>query len=149
MQENRIGNKVEITHENHSKYVEELIKLVRSGNEPDVPIDAFIEKIMKKKEYKVLCNAIFLFINNRPATKPAGPAPEAEPEAVTADIVSAETMKDGVNNPEPLLAMLNKVKNETSIQIPYKNKMVLDYYFKSYDLYKVYLSFYIINYQYI
>ena len=88
MQENIIGDMVEITHEKHSKYVEALIRLVQGGDEPDVPMNEFIEKIMKnKKEYKLLCNAIFLFINNRPATKQAPSRPEAEapPEAPSED----------------------------------------------------------------
>ena len=78
------------------------------------------------------------------SAKDSTPAPVAP-----APVSGSDTGPLGFN----IINHLNEIKKKKSIIIPYKNKIVLEKYFtpprEQYDLYKLYISFYIINYQYI
>ena len=180
MRETIIGDNVEITHERHSGYVDEIASMMRNRqvSELAIPMNEFIEQIIissYKDEYKRLCNAVLVFISEDtvkheaiqegglfiPTTAVATAASDAAKVTATA----ATEATTGPVAPAPLsgsdtgplgfniINHLNEIKKKKSIIIPYKNKIVLEKYFtpprEQYDLYKLYISFYIINYQYI
>jgi len=178
MRETIIGDNVEITHERHSGYVDEIASMMRNRqvSELAIPMNEFIEQIIissYKDEYKRLCNAVLVFISEdtvkheaieeggsfmhtagagTAASDEAGAKVEAAGAAATvapAPVSGSDTGPLGFN----IINHLNEIKKKKSIIIPYKNKIVLEKYFtpprEQYDLYKLYISFYIINYQYI
>ena len=68
MRETIIGDNVEITHERHSGYVDEIASMMRNSqvSELAIPMNEFIEQIIissYKDEYKRLCNAVLVFIS--------------------------------------------------------------------------------------
>ena len=76
------------------------------------------------------------------AETPAAEAPAAEAPAAEAPAPTTEYYKDKI------IETLEKLKSKKFITIPHKNKLLIDQSFKQSN-YKHYLSFYIINQQYI
>jgi len=156
-----------IQDENHNDYIDRIIGLIQSNSQTN-SMNLFIHKIIKQpEEYQILCNALYWFIKEPPIQQggsdspevPAAPAVAAVSEEVpAAPEVAAESGTSAEVAPEPapttkdyqdkIIKNLEQLKSKTFITIPYKNKLLIDQGFKQSN-YKHYLSFYIINQQYI
>jgi len=138
-------------------------------------MNLFIHKIIKQpEEYQILCNALYWFIKEPPIQQggsdspslkrartdspevPAAPAVAAvseeatgaPPEVIAESGTSAEVAPTTKDYQDKIIKNLEQLKSKTFITIPYKNKLLIDQGFKQSN-YKHYLSFYIINQQYI
>lgn len=163
-----------IQDENHNDYIDRIIGLIQSNSQTN-SMNLFIHKIIKQpEEYQILCNALYWFIKEPPIQQggsdspslkrartdspevPAAPAVAAvseeatgaPPEVIAESGTSAEVAPTTKDYQDKIIKNLEQLKSKTFITIPYKNKLLIDQGFKQSN-YKHYLSFYIINQQYI
>ena len=167
-----------IQDENHNDYIDRIIGLIQSNSQTN-SMNLFIHKIIKQpEEYQILCNALYWFIKETPIQQggsdspslkrartdspevPAAPevlpavaavseeATGAPPEVIAESGTSAEVAPTTKDYQDKIIKNLEQLKSKTFITIPYKNKLLIDQGFKQSN-YKHYLSFYIINQQYI
>ena len=153
-----------IQDENHNDYIDRIIGLIQSNSQTN-SMNLFIHKIIKQpEEYQILCNALYWFIKETPIQQggsdspevPVAPAvavvseevPVAPAVAVVSEEVAPEPAPTTKDYQDKIIKNLEQLKSKTFITIPYKNKLLIDQGFKQSN-YKHYLSFYIINQQYI
>lgn len=123
---------IDISNESHSTYINEIITIIKKNPAPNSTMNNFIQKIINQNnqdEYKILCNALFTYIN----------APQGG---------SSSLSEEMPENTTTLIEKINQIKSP--IKIPYKNKLLIDEQFELKDTsedikYKYYLSFYIID----
>jgi len=153
-----------IQDENHNDYIDRIIGLIQSNSQTN-SMNLFIHKIIKQpEEYQILCNALYWFIKEPPIQQGGSDSPEvpvapavavvseeatgAPPEVIAESGTSAEVAPTTKDYQDQIIKNLEQLKSKTFITIPYKNKLLIDQGFKQSN-YKHYLSFYIINQQYI
>ena len=157
-----------IQDENHNDYIDRIIGLIQSNSQTN-SMNLFIHKIIKQpEEYQILCNALYWFIKETPIQQGGSDSPEvpvapavavvseeatgAPPEVIAESGTSAEVAPEPApttkDYQDKIIKNLEQLKSKTFITIPYKNKLLIDQGFKQSN-YKHYLSFYIINQQYI
>jgi hypothetical protein len=153
-----------IQDENHNDYIDRIIGLIQSNSQTN-SMNLFIHKIIKQpEEYQILCNALYWFIKEPPIQQGGSDSPEvpvapavaavseeatgAPPEVIAESGTSAEVAPTTKDYQDKIIKNLEQLKSKTFITIPYKNKLLIDQGFKQSN-YKHYLSFYIINQQYI
>jgi len=153
-----------IQDENHNDYIDRIIGLIQSNSQTN-SMNLFIHKIIKQpEEYQILCNALYWFIKETPIQQGGSDSPEvpvapavavvseeatgAPPEVIAESGTSAEVAPTTKDYQDQIIKNLEQLKSKTFITIPYKNKLLIDQGFKQSN-YKHYLSFYIINQQYI
>jgi hypothetical protein len=153
-----------IQDENHNDYIDRIIGLIQSNSQTN-SMNLFIHKIIKQpEEYQILCNALYWFIKETPIQQGGSDSPEvpaapavaavseeatgAPPEVIAESGTSAEVAPTTKDYQDKIIKNLEQLKSKTFITIPYKNKLLIDQGFKQSN-YKHYLSFYIINQQYI
>ena len=153
-----------IQDENHNDYIDRIIGLIQSNSQTN-SMNLFIHKIIKQpEEYQILCNALYWFIKETPIQQGGSDSPEvpvapavavvseeatgAPPEVIAESGISAEVAPTTKDYQDQIIKNLEQLKSKTFITIPYKNKLLMDQGFKQSN-YKHYLSFYIINQQYI
>jgi len=163
-----------IQDENHNDYIDRIIGLIQSNSQTN-SMNLFIHKIIKQpEEYQILCNALYWFIKETPIQQGGSDSPSlkrartdspevpaespvaavseeatgAPPEVIAESGTSAEVAPTTKDYQDQIIKNLEQLKSKTFITIPYKNKLLIDQGFKQSN-YKHYLSFYIINQQYI
>jgi len=163
-----------IQDENHNDYIDRIIGLIQSNSQTN-SMNLFIHKIIKQpEEYQILCNALYWFIKEPPIQQGGSDSPSlkrartdspevppapavaavseeatgAPPEVIAESGTSAEVAPTTKDYQDKIIKNLEQLKSKTFITIPYKNKLLIDQGFKQSN-YKHYLSFYIINQQYI
>jgi hypothetical protein len=153
-----------IQDENHNDYIDRIIGLIQSNSQTN-SMNLFIHKIIKQpEEYQILCNALYWFIKETPIQQGGSDSPEVPAESPVAAVseeatgappaviaesgTSAEVAPTTKDYQDKIIKNLEQLKSKTFITIPYKNKLLIDQGFKQSN-YKHYLSFYIINQQYI
>ena len=163
-----------IQDENHNDYIDRIIGLIQSNSQTN-SMNLFIHKIIKQpEEYQILCNALYWFIKGPPIQQGGSDSPSlkrartdspevpaespvaavseeatgAPPEVIAESGTSAEVAPTTKDYQDKIIKNLEQLKSKTFITIPYKNKLLIDQGFKQSN-YKHYLSFYIINQQYI
>lgn len=163
-----------IQDENHNDYIDRIIGLIQSNSQTN-SMNLFIHKIIKQpEEYQILCNALYWFIKETPIQQGGSDSPSlkrartdspevpaespvaavseeatgAPPEVIAESGTSAEVAPTTKDYQDKIIKNLEQLKSKTFITIPYKNKLLIDQGFKQSN-YKHYLSFYIINQQYI
>ena len=163
-----------IQDENHNDYIDRIIGLIQSNSQTN-SMNLFIHKIIKQpEEYQILCNALYWFIKGPPIQQGGSDSPSlkrartdspevpaespvaavseeatgAPPEVIAESGTSAEVAPTTKDYQDQIIKNLEQLKSKTFITIPYKNKLLIDQGFKQSN-YKHYLSFYIINQQYI
>ena len=130
------------------------------GNKTFHPDNNFDCSYSATKKFKDLSNACREYKKKEPKAKPEAdssspPSPVESPALAPAlapapegALVPAEPAPTTEYYQDKIIKTLEKIKYKTFITIPHKNKLLIDQSFKQSN-YKHYLSFYIINQQYI